>query len=85
MNMTLEQFDAMEEDALDIVDVLEDIILSSGNKYASISHWREKSQMPMDRWRAAARYLADEGLIHRQGGLVGFGPGPATPELEASK
>jgi len=38
--------------------------------------------MPPERWRAAARYLADEGAIHRQGGLVGFGPGPAVPEVE---
>ena len=81
MNMTLEQFDATEDDALDAADVLELIVLESGDKLADINQWREKCRMPPERWRAAARYLADEGAIQRQGGIVGFGPGPVVPEV----
>jgi hypothetical protein len=65
----------IEEDAYKIMDILEDMVLSSGNRYAEISQWRERCRMDDGRWRAAARYLADNGHIHRQGKLVAFGCG----------
>jgi hypothetical protein len=66
--------EAIESDAETIMDVLEEMVLSTGDRYIAISRWREKcGEFNGDRWKAAARYLVDEGIIHRSGALVSFG------------
>jgi len=72
--MTTEE---IESDAEKIMDILEETVLSTGESYIAISRWREKcGEIDGERWKAAARYLVDEGIIHRLGALVSFGGKP---------